>query len=233
MVSLDKANPQNQKRVILGIVIIALGVMALFANVLSGLHLLEFWPVMFIVVGCVKLSQSEGGKGSSIGIVFIVLGGLMTLSNLGLFRMTDIWPLFLIGAGILLLMNSPPAMLANLTRANANQNADVGDHINSISIFGGSETKVVSPTFQGGEVMAIFGGSTVDCRSASIEGRAVIQVFSMFGGVEFKVPADWSVVNNTSAIMGGVDDSTVAPKESGKCLVIEGFVALGGIEIKN
>ena len=81
--------------------------------------------------------------------------------------------------------------------------------------------------------MAIFGGASVDCRLASIEGRAVIQVFAMFGGVEFKVPADWSVVNNTNAVMAGVDDSTVAPKENSKCLVIEGFVALGGIEIKN
>jgi hypothetical protein len=61
----------------------------------------------------------------------------------------------------------------------------------------------------------------------------VVQVFALLGGVELKVPADWSVVNNTTAIMGGVDDRTVAPVQKDKVLVIEGFVALGGIEIKN
>ena len=233
MVSLDKAGPKNQKRVILGVIIIALGVLALFANFLSGLHLLQFWPVMFIVFGCMKVSQSEGGKGSVFGVILIALGGLMTLSNLGMFHLSDMWPLFLIGAGVLILTKSERDIWAGLNHVNAHADATSENYINLCSIFGSSETKVVSQAFQGGEATAIFGAVSVDFSAASIPSRTVIRVFSLFGGVELKVPADWSVVNNTFAVAGGVDDKSAVPKESGKCLIIEGFVVFGGIEIKN
>ncbi len=232
MVSLDKTGPQKQKRVFLGFVIIALGVMALFANLLSGLHLLHFWPVMLIVLGCMKLSQSEGGQSSVFGMVLIALGGLITLSNLGVFHLHDIWPLFLIAAGILMLTKSPSDIWNGM--GYVNDRADTNDtRINLFSVFGSGDSKVVTQDFLGGEATAIFGTTTVDFSAASMQNRAVIQVFSLFGGVELKVPADWSVVNNSIAVLGGVDDRSVVPKEGGKCLVIEGFVMFGGIEIKN
>lgn len=226
MVSLDKETPQTQKRIVLGVVIIALGVMALFVNVLSGMHLLHFWPVMFIAFGCIKISQAQDGQNSTFGAVLVVLGVFLILSNFGFFHMHDLWPLFLIGAGVLMLVKKPGDMWKQ-------SSTDTQDAVNVFAILSGNESKVVSQSFKGGEVTSVLGGAVLDCRDASIEGRAVVQVFALLGGVELKVPADWSVVNNTTAIMGGVDDRTVAPVQKDKVLVIEGFVALGGIEIKN
>jgi predicted membrane protein len=233
MVSLDKAGPQNQRRVVLGVVIIVLGVLALFANALSGLHLLQFWPVMFIAFGCMKLSQAEQGRNSAVGVVFIVLGGLMILSNLGWFHFHDMWPLLLIGAGILLLVKNPRDLWNKLGYVHDRTDATAENQINLCAVFGSGDSKVITQDFQGGEVSAIFAGSNVDFSAASMQNRAVIRVFALFGGVELKVPADWSVLNNSVAVLGGVEDRSVAPKEASKSLVIEGFVMFGGIEIRN
>jgi len=58
-------------------------------------------------------------------------------------------------------------------------------------------------------------------------------VFSMWGGIEIRVPPDWTVVSHVDPIMGGYDDSTQPPKEEAKRFVIRGAVVMGGIEVTN
>jgi hypothetical protein len=53
------------------------------------------------------------------------------------------------------------------------------------------------------------------------------------GGIEIKVPPDWSVECRATAFLGGVEDKTVPPAQATKRLVIEGFVMMGGVEVRN
>ena len=51
-----------------------------------------------------------------------------------------------------------------------------------------------------------MGGCEIDLRHASIDGEAVIDIFALWGGVELRVPPDWTVVSRVTPILGGVDD---------------------------
>jgi len=53
------------------------------------------------------------------------------------------------------------------------------------------------------------------------------------GGVEIRVPREWSVVVNGSPVLGGIEDKTIPPMMPGKRLVIDGSVIMGGVEITN
>ena len=80
-----------------------------------------------------------------------------------------------------------------------------------------------------------MGGCEIDLRQASIkEGDAVIDVFALWGGIDLKVPLDWSVVMQGSPLMGGFDDKTHPPQGgSNKRLVIKGYAIMGGVQISN
>jgi hypothetical protein len=53
------------------------------------------------------------------------------------------------------------------------------------------------------------------------------------GGVEIKVPRDWSISIVGTPTLGGIEDKTIPPMSPGKRLVIEGSVVMGGVEIGN
>ena len=65
-----------------------------------------------------------------------------------------------------------------------------------------------------------------------------INVLIMLGGADIKVPEEWSVKMDVFPFLGGVSDDrsqSKRRKEEGEetDLIITGFVALGGISIKD
>jgi hypothetical protein len=62
---------------------------------------------------------------------------------------------------------------------------------------------------------------------------AVLEVFALWGGIEVRVPPDWSIVSNVDPILGGYEDDTQPPKEESKRLIVRGTVIMGGLEVSN
>jgi predicted membrane protein len=78
-----------------------------------------------------------------------------------------------------------------------------------------------------------MGGCEIDLRQAAIDGEAVIDVFALWGGIEIRVPDDWTVIGQVTPFMGGYDDKTRSRPGSGAHrLVIRGMVVMGGVEVK-
>jgi hypothetical protein len=91
-----------------------------------------------------------------------------------------------------------------------------------------------SHVFRGGDLTAVMGGCELDLRHAAIDGEAVIDVFALWGGIEIRVPEDWSIESRVVPIMGGVEDKTRPPQGASRHrLVLRGFVVMAGVEIKN
>lgn len=226
-------NTSSQQRILLGGFILIIGVLSLLDNlaIFSARDILQFWPMVFIAVGILKLSQSNGRSGPLIGAALISVGALMTLHNLGWihFRMRDWWPLFLIFGGFMVIFKGRAFKdtETNLASVNSDSKIDV------VAIMSGNQGKNSSQDFRGGEITAVMGGVELDLRGASIQSEAVLNVWATWGGIEVKIPSDWTVVNNTIALMGGVDDKSVPAMNSGKRLVINGYAIMGGVEIKN
>ena len=89
-------------------------------------------------------------------------------------------------------------------------------------------------TFRGGELAAFMGGCEIDLRQAAIHGEAVLDVFAMWGGIEIRVPENWTVIGRVMPLLGGFDDATRPPKEAtDHRLIVRGVVLMGGVEVKN
>lgn len=104
-------------------------------------------------------------------------------------------------------------------------------------IFGGDSKQISSYDFQGGKITAIFGGLEIDLTNCCLsKEHKVIEVFVLFGGVSLKVPREWNVRSECTAIMGGIDDSINEMRDvyvdPAAELIIKGVVLMGGLEIK-
>ena len=79
-----------------------------------------------------------------------------------------------------------------------------------------------------------MGGYQLDLRQAAINGDAVIDIFVMWGGIEIRVPENWSVSSRIVPLMAGVEDKTRPPQGArDHRLELRGFALMGGVEIKN
>jgi predicted membrane protein len=103
--------------------------------------------------------------------------------------------------------------------------------------MGGVVRRSNSQTFEGADLTAVMGGCEIDLRQASMVagGEAVIDVFAFWGGIDIKVPEDWTVIVRAIPLMGGVEDKTRVPPAAttSKRLVIRGIVVMGGVVVKN
>jgi predicted membrane protein len=123
---------------------------------------------------------------------------------------------------------------------NAEQKAEnLGpDFINESNVFNGNDKKIISKNFRGGKITNVFGGGTydfLDCELA--EGKNVLEMENIFGGVKLLIPSDWVIHLDISAVFGGFADKRrrmPPPTDpSKKELYITGVAIFGGGEIKS
>jgi len=110
------------------------------------------------------------------------------------------------------------------------------DWLDATSVFGGVKKTVLSKDFKGGEIVNIFGGAEIDFTQADINGRVMIDITQIFGGVKIIVPSNWQVVSDIAAVFASVDDkrikSTVSPN-SDKILILKGVSIFAGIDVRS
>jgi len=226
-------------RIMMGIVIVIVGVLAFLNNVgvLHNLDIWDYWPVILIMIGIGRFfNPSRGGSQYIEGLIWIVIGTLLLFDNLDLydFSVGKYWPLLLVLAGVMIILHS--------FSAHRSINGSSGsDFINVTSVLGGSNYNYNSKNLKGGKMTAFMGGSKLDMRNAEMEGDSmVIDAFLMMGGMELLVPAHWRIVLQATPILGGVDDKTTVKDETKtgkgsktKELIVKGIVIMGGIDIKN
>lgn len=220
-------NNPTLTRGLTGAIILAVGVLALL-DALTIIpfwsHAATWWPLALVAAGLLVLINNV--RDYLTALVFIIVGIIWQLNLLGYTNVNvwqTIWPVIIIWVGLSILMNHTSG------RKLKTQDAE------SISaIFAASDTVNKSEDFQGGKMNAIFGGITIDLRDAKIKKEATIEVFTLCGGVELKVPRDWQIRQHVFPILGGVETKSHTSNDTnGPVLNINGTVALGGVEVRN
>jgi hypothetical protein len=103
-----------------------------------------------------------------------------------------------------------------------------------VAVMAGVSRGNNSRAFRRADLFAFMGGCEIDLRKAAINGEAVVDVFCMWGGIEIRVPEDWTVVSRIVPLMGGVEDKTRPPQAAtAHRLTLRGMALMGGVEIKN
>jgi len=231
--------------IVFPVVIIAIGALLFLDNVgLLHFHdIWQFWPVALIALGAAKLFDTRGVGGQVWAAMWIVIGSAFLLDNLGIWhlRWGTVWPLALVLFGVMMLVNAlerraaPTAPIAGSSEGTTAYNT-----LREWATFSGIKRRVDTQDFQGGEMVAAFGGIEIDLRRAAIAPgtkEVVIDANATFGGIELRVPENWSVIMRGIGVFGGYEDKTIPPREPERAtaprLVIKGYAVFGGISVQN
>jgi hypothetical protein len=222
-------------QVILGGFVVGMGVLFLLDNLdIFDFHrAVSFWPAVFVLLGVVKLLDTNSPNGKFFGSLLIGIGVLLTMNRLGYlhFELSTAWPLLLIVLGGVVIYKALAGRRAIEGALQVEQGNDA--IVDITAILGGFDRRINTPHFRGGEVTAFMGGCMLDLRGSSIDGEAVINVFVGMGGISLKVPPDWTVIMHGTPIMGGFDEKTSTPPNNNKRLIVKGYAIMGGVEIRN
>ena len=218
-------------QLVLGLLIAVVGVLFTLDNmgIIEAEAYFRYWPVGLIAIGLVKLWQAGRGECGGVGgALFVGAGVLLLLDSLDMVRISlhQLWPMLLVFFGASLVWRG--------VRGTRALSTDASSTISGIAILGGVKRGNNSRAFKGGDLTAIMGGCEIDLRQAAIDGEAAIEVFAMWGGIEIRVPDDWTVISRVVPLLGGVEDKTHPPQgTTAHRLVLRGFAIMGGIEVKN
>ena len=210
-----------------GLVIIAIGIGFLLDNA----HIIElnalartWWPLLVVVAGVLIFINDTRSY-----LWAIVVAGVGMLFQLRELHVIDInpwqvfWPAVIIVVGLSIVFSRVPG-----NKVSKSERDDV------TAILGGSEQHNMSHDFRGSKLTAVMGGTKLDLRKAHIKKEATIEVFAFWGGVELIVPRDIVIRNQTSAILGGVENKTDQDiTKDSPVLHVVGDVIMAGVEIKN
>lgn len=217
-------------RFVTGGIIVVFGLLLLLGTtgVFPTASLWDWIPGIFVLLGVWALVRS-GFRNLTGPVMIVAIAGAFLLRNLGFITGDAIgtyWPLFLVLFGVLILIGR------GRRRARYGDAATDGD-LTAFGVFGGGQTNVTSQAFTGGDVISVFGGNDIDLREADVtDPPAVLEVVTLFGGTEIRVPEDWTVKVDALGIFGGTEDKRRAVGSGGEAdLVVTGVVMFGSIEL--
>ena len=204
-------------------------------------HIIISWQALLIGLGLMKLTSKRNIFG---GVILIIIGAIFILPKVIAIPVAYgalAFPLVLIAVGLLVIFRSiifprySPHHDYHRSFADREMNFS-DDYVNEKCVFGGLNLNVTSKQFKGGKIEAVFGGGKVNLLNAelSTEGKNILEVDLVFGGIELIVPRDWNIVIKTNSILGGFSEKygTMSKDiDPAKELVIVGKTVFGGGEI--
>ncbi len=222
------ATPQ----LLLGILVVVAGVLFTLdnLNLIRADDFLQFWPLGLILVGFSHYRlRSQSGQLS--GLLLVAAGCVLLARNL-LFPQVGLFPVILVIVGTGL---AGQALFRKSREDVPVEHDEQGSRVYATALLGGVERRVISNDFRGGELTAFMGGCQIDLtRSVIAAHNAVINVFVLMGGIELRVPEDWTVSLEGLPVMGGYSDRTIATsKDHTQNLVVRGTIIMGGLDVRN
>lgn len=219
-------NNSQITRTIFGGAVILVGIGILFSNfsIFDFNNIITtWWPLAIVGLGLYGLLATP--RQSTWSIILIGAGVALQFRELGLLEFSVwhlVWPAILVGIGISIMRNGGKTAVAP-------------DKDSTLSaVLSGVSTKSDSKNYQGGKVIAVMGGVELDLRNATIKKEATIEVFTLLGGAEIRVPENWIVRSSAMAILGGIENKTLSnDKKDAPILNVIGTVSLGGVEIRH
>ncbi len=190
-------------------------------------HIFRLWPLILIAMGSFMLIQSRG-RGHIVGGGMLVLVGIFNLLfYFHFFHWSQLWPLLIIGFGLLLVWEAlRPKSYQAFTDTDGNAK----------SVFATVEKNIVSRDFKEATIESVFGSAEINMIHAEmLEDKGYLNVNSVFGSVEIRVPDHWNVIIEANAVFGACENKTrpPVPSPTPKTLIIRGDAVFGSIEIKN
>lgn len=217
-------------RLALGMVLIGLGLLLTLAQ--AGILRIEglgrFWPLLLIGIGLVKVRQPMADGQRAVGVALLFAGGLFQL--ISVLSWGRAWPLVFVVAGGFLLWQAVDRPAAPEAPAPSSP------YLSELALIGATKRSLRLPDLRGGYITAVMGGVELDLRRCRIGAApAILDVVAVWGGIDLKLPPDWSVEGRVVPLMGGFEDKTqpLVGAEDAPRLVVRGYAVMGAVLIGN
>ncbi len=232
-------NKSTDRKLIIGIILMVFGALLLFDTFdITNLPIRYYifsWKTLLIAIGIVIIATKDRPTPGYVLIGLGVVFWLPSLVNYSISFGQVFLPAILIGVGVLIITRRGKHDKTN--RVSGENNSNISDYIDDVSILGGGAKIIQSKNFKGGDITAIFGGSEFNLKDAQLSPDGCsIDVFTMFGGSKLVIPDTWVVKSDMFSIFGGFNDKrTIKPDETepATVLYLKGAVIFGGMEIKS
>lgn len=240
--------------VFIGLTGIAFGVFYLARSFgyLYGIDLIDYWPLFLMIYGINRIINPCSASSYFWGTIYFAVGALFLGHNLHVipFNPASFWPVLLIVFGVWTLIR-PRFGVCCGKKSDANYrfefatgrqcyrrwSADsvVNDNELDITLMMSNGKYICTgKDFRGGSIRLRAAGAEIDLTSVETPlDEILLEVDLKLGGIELRIPQNWTVNYLGKTIMGSVQDHTRAVGGGSKKLVIQGEVALAGIEIRN
>lgn len=222
---------KQAKRIIWGLVLIAIGVL----YGLNQLDLLPFelffdgwWTLFIILPSLVALITERNKMPALIGLLF---GGYFLLSAWNVVDGNLLWklvlPTLIVLIGIKILFEKQPQKVP------ADGMPTAPDNPRTVAVFSGQEMHFGGQVFRGADAIAVFGGVECYARDAFIREDCTIRATAVFGGVDLHLPAGVNVKVVSNGLFGCVENHRHGITVDGAPTVyVYSTAVFGGVEIQ-
>ena len=189
----------NKRNLFWGILLIVVGIL-FFGSFLDWWDFSIFfdgwWTLFLIVPSVISLVRREG-----IGTSFLILalGVLMLLACQDVIEWSTIWKIFV---PLIIIVIGLSIIFANRKVKGKEIKANAKEYV---AIFSGVD-EVINKIESDFKITSIFGGVELDMRDVKLDSDLVIDCFTLFGGIDIKLPKDVKVEVNGLPIFGGVEN---------------------------
>ena len=223
---------KDKGNLIWGLLLIAIGVViGLNSLGIADIDLFfdGWWTLFIIVPSLIDLIKEPTKTGNyiwlGVGTVLLLCAqGILNIEIVGKL----IFPVILVGMGISVLLKDKVGKKVKEKIKKLNED-ELEEYY---ATFSGQEINPKGDEFEGASLNAVFGGIDLNLTDAQIQNDTVINVTSVFGGVDIKVPSNVNVRVKSTSIFGGVDNKVKKYTENLPTIYVKAFCLFGGADIK-
>ena len=214
----------NKKNLFWGIVLIVVGILFLGRNMNwwnFSIFFEGWWTLFLIVPSIISLVRKES-MGTSF--LILVLGVLMLLASQNVIDWSTIWKVFL---PIIIMVVGLSIIFGNRKVKTKKVKGNAKEYV---AIFSGVD-EMIGKIESDFKVTSVFGGVELDMRDVKLEEDLIIDCFTLFGGIDIRLPKDVKVEVNGLPIFGGVENKYRNNDEAKVTIYINHTTIFGGVDL--
>ena len=214
----------NKRNLFWGIVLIVVGILFLGRNMNwwnFSIFFEGWWTLFLIVPSIISLVRKES-MGTSF--LILVLGVLMLLASQNVIEWSTIWKVFL---PIIIMVVGLSIIFGNRKVKTKKVRGNAKEYV---AIFSGVD-EVINKIENDFKMTAVFGGIELDMRDVTLDSDLVIDCFTLFGGIDIRLPKDVKVEVNGLPIFGGVENKYRNNHEAKVTVYINHKTICGGVDL--
>ena len=212
----------NKRNLFWGIILIVVGVLFLGRNMEWWNFSVFFdgwWTLFLIIPSLISIVRRES---IACSFLILVLGVLMLLASQNVIEWSMIWkifvPMIIIVIGLSIIFGNRKV---RKTKSNAKE---------YVAIFSGVD-EVIGEIKSDFRITSVFGGVELDLRDANLKEDLVIDCFTLFGGIDIRLPKDVKVEVNGLPIFGGVENKYHDIENAKVTVYINHTTIFGGVDL--